>query len=445
METFEEFLRNYSVDELAGRLDARFFDRLKQEYKKYSGVDGVTVGQFRRGPRKMIGSVFKRMLTPGRGSSTRYVFTPFRRFEIPKEGGKPGEKRPISVASISGIIAQMPMADYLKLKLDSTFSDSSFGYRSGRSAKQAVKRVRSAIRSGNHWVFDADIKSFFDSVDHNILLERITDRFPNDRLLHDLIRRFLRTGHVAIADSKSRPRNIRSPKGGYTPRLVGLPQGGMLSGILANMMLDSVDRLMNEHYRDLVYVRYADDFVVLSNKQGRLKSAIIAIQRELANLKLQLHPDKTRTLNLNRPRESGAEQCFDFLGYRFRKDRLLIKRSNMCKMKARLATIIHKWCAEPSTVSKLIWLLNRRIQGFLYDDDGDFVGRNWARYFSLISHAGQFRALDRWLMSELLKYPKIRHLGLNKDLFRRLGLQSFVKLHYSMKRELSRPQRQRAS
>lgn len=439
MMTLEKFLLDLrsSPDDLEKAIRNRFYDRLKKRERAYTGLDGVTSNYFRQHSSEMVNTVLNRMLTPTANSKSRFTFTPSKRFEIPKKNAPPGETRPISAASISSIICQTPIADFMVNHLDGGYSNCSYGYRKGRSAKHAVKVVRQAILSGKTWVLDADIQKFFDSVNHDVLLELVNERFPDDELLGTLIRRFLKTGHVSTNFDK-KPRNIRSKKHGYTPCHSGIPQGGILSGLLANLYLDEMDKLIESQFPNVTYVRYADDFVLLSKNKTDVIKAGKLIQKFLQQQRmLTLHREKTRTVNLHTNRFHGGSEFFDFLGYRYTLHKLLIKPKNISVMKARISEIAYKWSNSADSVENLSYLLQRRLEGYLLDDEGPrtrFLGRNWLRYFSLISNVSQLKELDSFLIKTVMHALRKRRINLRRSAVIDLQLPSFVRLHYKMRR-----------
>lgn len=223
MNDFRDFLSGFDVDALASTVSSRFYDDLKQCDKYYVGSDGVSSRYFNEHKEQMVASTIRKMLSDGRaksgsvGSLSRFTFTPFKRFGIEKIGGKKGEERQISAASISSIIAQIPIANYLQSRLEPVFSDASYGYRPGRSAKQAIRVVHNAILKQNYWIFDADIEKFFDSVDHEVVLNSIQEYFPGDQFLALILTRFLKTGHVRFSSTR-RYSNIRRKSGGYVTK-----------------------------------------------------------------------------------------------------------------------------------------------------------------------------------------------------------------------------------
>lgn len=447
--SFETFLLEIDRDQLAAAVGSRFHDKLKNRIRAYSGLDGVSSFEFLANSRATVDAVMGRLLTPGRvnkygiQSASRFVLTPFKRFEIPKPNGYLGETRPISASSINSIIFQTPLAQYLNLHLEPRFSAVSYGYRTGRSAKDAVQFVAKNIANGYTWILDADIKKFFDSVDHDIMLRLIDQHFPGDTLLSTLIYRFLKTGYVKVVKDK-KPRNIRKASHGYKPNHIGIPQGGLVSGILANLYLDKLDKLISQRFPKALFVRYADDFVLLAKNRADIQNAHRVIQDFLINERgLELNKDKTRSLNLKVQRTHGGKESFDFLGYRFKFDTVVVKKRNIGVIRRRLSDIVQGWSVGNDSIEELVFYLRKRIEGRMFDEKtGKFLGRNWARYFSLMSNIGQLRELDSFLVKIVLHALRKRGFNLQRKEVLALRLPSFVNLHYRMKK-LSRQSRKR--
>ena len=421
---------------IADAIKGRFYDKMKRQVRVYSGLDGITSIQFRESSNCRVRDVITKVLSKGRnGSASRFTFTPFKRFFIPKPGGAPDDLRPISAASINSIICQTPISEYLVENLDHTFANDSFGYRKGRSAKHAVALVKKAIRRGAYFVLDADIEKFFDSVDHEILMSLVKDRFPNDDLLHTLIRRYLKTGYVE-AKFGVRFRKIRSKSNGYVPNVKGIPQGGILSGLLANLYLDDMDKLLRTHHPKVTYVRYADDFVVLSQTRSDVVKAAKLIQTFLKNYRaLTMHREKTRTLDLRLQKLHGGRESFDFLGYRFTAASTIVKPKNMKIMKARLSGISHAWSSSNESIDVLIFRLTARMEGRMFAEESElFLGRNWVRYFSLVSHVQQLKDLDSFIVKTVRDALRKRGFDYSRAYVLSLNLPSFVHLHHRMKK-----------
>jgi RNA-directed DNA polymerase len=215
---------------------------------------------------------------------------PYRRREIPKEGGK---VRVISIPTIRDRVVQGALRLLLEPIFEADFSRHSFGARPGRSAHDAIGEVRSGLIWKKHLVVDVDLKSFFDDIRHAPMLAKVARRVQDDRVL-GLIKQFLRsTGKK------------------------GIPQGSPLSPLLANVALNDLDHALGRGYGYLTYVRYLDDMVVLTfdSRKGRrwADRALERIRQEAAAIGVSLNAEKTRTVTITEPRTS-----FAFLGFTIR-------------------------------------------------------------------------------------------------------------------------------
>jgi group II intron reverse transcriptase/maturase len=243
------------------------------------------------------------------------------------------------------------------------FSEFSFGFRPHRNAHQAIEALRSAHADGFKWVADADIQAFFDTISHDLILNCIAERVADGNILH-ILHEFLSAGVME----------------GFTfhPSSSGTPQGGVISPLLANIVLDRLDhRLTQSGFR---FVRYADDFVVLCRSHAQAQQALAFVDSFLrSELGLSLSPNKTKVVSFL----TG----FDFLGFHLSKRRISIREKSIEKLKMRvrlLTTRSHNLCSE------VFQELKRIVSGY-------------AHYFAapFASVADQFRLLDHWLRARI--------------------------------------------
>ena len=229
---------------------------------------------------------------------------PVRRVWIPKPG-KPGKMRPLGVASVRDRVVQQAVKIVLEPIVEADFLPCSFGFRPKRSAHQALQAMREAVRGGRTWVVDADIDSFFDRLDRDLVLDCLRERVSDRRLLK-LIRAILSAG---VLDGVV----LSAP-------VQGVPQGGPLSPVLANVVLHRLDRVWEQRHRRLgVLVRYADDECICCPTQERAEAALAALGQILAGLGLSLAADKTRIVHA-----AGGTDGYDFLGCASRDWRLIV-------------------------------------------------------------------------------------------------------------------------
>lgn len=249
-----------------------------------AGVDGQTLAAFEH-------NVFGRLLTlKHQVEKGEYKPLPLREILIPKPDG--GQRR-LAVPAVRDRVLQTAVARIITPLLDREFEDASFGYRAGRSVALAVARVAWYRDQGYQWVVDADIQTFFDEIDHTILLGKLRQILPEDSLL-PLIQLWLAA--------------ILQPDGGQ-PRLLtkGVPQGSPLSPLLSNLYLDGLDEALLGN--DLRLVRFADDFLILCRDRNQAERALALTQDLLESLALRLKPEKTRITHF--------DEGFRFLGVDF--------------------------------------------------------------------------------------------------------------------------------
>jgi CRISPR-associated protein Cas1 len=247
------------------------------------GVDGQTIEQFGR---RLMGNI--RLLRNEVNYET-YRPLPLLRVYIPK---KSGGERPLSIPAVRDRVLQSATAIVLTPVFEAEFEEVSFAYRRGRSVDQAAARVAALRDQGYRWVVDADIRAFFDEVDHRLLMREV-ERLVEDDGIRRLIRLWLR------AEIQQGKRRWRIKK--------GVPQGSPISPMLANLYLDRLDEAMMDEGRKLV--RYADDFLVLCKTRNEAEDALELTETVLDALRLEINENKTRIVDFN--------QGFRFLGVQF--------------------------------------------------------------------------------------------------------------------------------
>jgi RNA-directed DNA polymerase len=241
------------------------------------------------------------------------------------------------------------------------FAPTSFGFRPGRGAQQALARVEELLKAGYTYVVDADLKSYFDTIPHDRLMQRLGVKVADGRLLR-LIETFLKAGILE---------GLRE----WTPT-AGAPQGAVLSPLLSNVYLDPLDQLMAANGFEIV--RYADDFVILCRSKAAAERALGVVAAWVEANGLTLHPDKTRIVE-------ATTAAFDFLGYRFDRDKRYVRPKSLEKLKTTVRSKTKRTSGHSLTV--LIADLNRTLQG-------------WFGYFKNC-HATVFGTLDGWIRRRL--------------------------------------------
>src|SRR5258705_6087792 len=218
---------------------------------------------------------------------------PVGQVPIPK-AGKPGEFRTLGIPTIYDRVCQQALLNRLEPIFEPVFDEANFGYRRGRSTKDAMRKVWKEIQSGREWIVDADLKDFFRSVEHEKLLTLVAQRITDRRVLR-LIKAMLKAGSYG--------------KGRLYPTERGTPQGGVISPVLSNVLLTPFDREMRRKGYQLT--RYADDWVITCTSAAEARAAIVAAQKILEQLGVELHPQKTRVVHV--------QQGFEVLGYKIKR------------------------------------------------------------------------------------------------------------------------------
>ena len=325
--------------------------------KGAAGVDQMTVAQLRAYLRGHWLSIKEELLT---GS---YQPQPVLKVEIPKPGGK--GMRMLGIPTVVDRLLQQALHQVLSPVFEPDFSESSYGFRPQRSAHQAVLKARQYVREGRRWVVDIDLERFFDQVNHDVLMSRLARRIKDKRVLR-LIRRYLQAGMMS--------------NGLTTARREGTPQGGPLSPLLSNILLDEWDKELER--RGHKFCRYADDcnVYVRSRSAGErvLKSLTIFLARRLW---LKVNAEKSAVA-----RPWGRK----FLGYSFtsqREARLKVAPASVQRLKEKLREIFRR--GRGRNLSKLI------------EEDLTPLLRGWLNYFRLAEVKGIFEELDSWIRRKL--------------------------------------------
>jgi RNA-directed DNA polymerase len=326
-----------------------------------AGVDHVSVTQYQEHVFENLSRVADEL--------RRGVYVPqaIRRHWIPKPGST--EERPLGIPTVRDRIVQTGLRNVLEPIFERDFATHSYGFRPGRGCKDALRRVDELLKAGFIYVVDADLKSYFDTIDHERLMALVRRKISDGRVL-GLVEAFLRQG---VLDGLS----------AWTPEQ-GTPQGAVISPLLANIYLDPLDHLMAE--KGFAMVRYADDFVILCRSAEEATNALGVVQTWVAEAGLVLHPTKTRVVT--------AADGFDFLGYHFRGLKHWPRKKSEKKLKDAIREKTRRTAGR--ALGCIIADVNRTLIG-------------WFGYFQH-SVPSTFRTLDGWIRMRLRSILR-RRLG----------------------------------
>lgn len=350
--------------------------------KGAAGIDGMPVGDLPAYLKEHWPTIRVQLL------EGTYKPQPVRRVEIPKASGG---KRPLGIPTVLDRFIQQAVMQVLQADWDGTFSETSFGFRPGRSAHQAVERAQAYIASGHGFVVDIDLEKFFDRVSHDILMGLVAKRVADKRLLK-LIRGFLTAG---VLDG-----------GLVSPTEEGTPQGGPLSPLLSNLMLDVLDKELEK--RGHRFVRYADDCNIYVRSQKAGERVMAGIEKFL---------EKRLKLKVNKAKSAVAKPSVrKFLGFSFtggREPRRRIASQAIARFKARVRELTRR--TRGQNLVPIVKELSTYLGG-------------WRGYFGFCQTPSVLRALDEWIRRRLraiawtqwkrgpARFAELRRRGVGREL-----------------------------
>ena len=377
------------------------------------GADGQSIEAFEQVLDEQLDSLHAEL------KGDRYRPQPVLEHRIPK-AGQPGRYRSLGIPTIYDRVCQQALLNRLEPIFEPLFDDASFGYRRGRSSKDALRKIWQELQSGYEWVVDADLSDFFGSVDHEKLMMLVAQRIADGRVLR-LIENMLKAGCMK--------------EGQWSPTEIGTPQGGVISPLLSNILLTPFDREMR--YRRYQLTRYADDWLVTCRNLEEAKAALSTAKRILNKLGVELNDEKTRIIQVR--------QGFEFLGYKIKMGNRPLKlaasrirsgaRSGSLYAYPREKSIQHfkdqirsmTRRKAPVSTQELIERINPVIRG-------------WGNYYCKAHVRKLFNQLDRWIVRRIWshRYKRWRCMGWKtlpvRKLYGELGLVNLISLIPSIPR-----------
>ena len=339
-----------------------------------AGVDHVTVEDFAAHLARNLDKLGEQLRTG------TYRPQAIRRVNIPKPGTN--ETRPLGIPTVRDRVVQAALRHVMEPILERHFATHSYGFRPARGCKDALRRVDRLVKSGLKYTVDVDLKSYFDTIPHDRLLNELRKYIADNRVL-GLVAQFLQ---AQVLDGLKH----------WTPT-AGAPQGAIISPLLSNLYLNDLDHLMADAGFEMT--RYADDLVIQCATREEAERALAMVRQWTAERSLTLHPDKTKIVHVD-------EEGFEFLGYRFIRHRRFPRKKSMQKFRDAIRGKTKR--ANGRSLQAIIADVNRTLRG-------------WYEYFKH-SYYTTFNSIDGWvrmrLRSILRKRQRRRGRGRGQDHYR---------------------------
>lgn len=358
--------------------------------KGAAGVDEQSITKYEERLEKNLYKLWNRM------SSGSYMPAPVRVVKIPKADGR---ERALGIPTVEDRIAQMVVKIILEPKLEPIFHEDSYGYRPGKSAKEAIGIARERCWRKD-WVVDIDIKGYFDNIDHDLMM-RALEKHTQEKWILLYVKRWLTVP-------------AQQQDGTLQERIKGTPQGGVISPLLANLFLHyAFDGWMRRNHPEVPFERYADDAIVHCKSESHAKWIKEAISKRLARCKLEMNPEKTKIIYCKDDDRKGEypNEKFDFLGYTFRARR---SKNRWGKHFINFSPAVSDKASKGMRDTMRSWGLHRRSDKTLQDISHMFnpIVRGWINYYGSYYKSALYPTfwilnwvLVRWAMR---KYKRLR-------------------------------------
>jgi group II intron reverse transcriptase/maturase len=378
-----------------------------KENRGSGGVDGQNLEAFEAQLHQQLDRLHREL------KEETYQPLPVRQHPIPKRD-KPGEYRMLGIPTIYDRVCQQALLNRLEPIFEPIFDDANFGYRRGRSTKDALRKIWKEIQCGSEWIVDADLRDFFGSAEHGKLLTLVAQRVADGRVLR-LIKAMLKAGSYG--------------KGQLYPSERGTPQGGVVSPVLSNVLLTPFDREMR--LKGYQLTRYADDWVITCKSAAEARAAVDAAGRILKQLGVELHPQKTRIVHV--------QHGFEFLGYKIKrgKRKLQLPESKI-RSQARQGAL-YAYPKEKS-IRRFMERVRQRTKRKTPLKTKELIAelnpllRGWGEYYKRAHVRSLFHRLDGWIVRRIWshRYKRWRNAGWKRmprrTLYREYGLVNLIDL-----------------